>query len=137
MPESSTRRSPKKGDHDALHPAAGEHHDGLSGPDRPGIRQELSVPWACPRPARPSRTAPRRADDTGGGLRATGKCYIFGAFTPADGHAFTCDYPRRTIANWVDFLERAEEWISPAIAHVYGSSTTSTSTGRWTCFCSP
>jgi hypothetical protein len=35
-----------------------------------------------------------------------GSDYIFGAFKPADGEAFTAPYDGRTIANWVDFLER-------------------------------
>lgn len=48
-----------------------------------------------------------------------GKGYIFGAFQPASGEAFTRDYARRTIANWVDFLGLAEDWIPPEIAHVY------------------
>jgi hypothetical protein len=35
-----------------------------------------------------------------------GKGYIFGMFQPATGEAFTQDYPGRTIANWVEFLEQ-------------------------------
>jgi len=48
-----------------------------------------------------------------------GKGYIFGAFQPATGEAFTCDYPRRTIANWVDFLERVDHQLAPEIERVY------------------
>lgn len=48
-----------------------------------------------------------------------GKGYIFGAFQPATGQAFTQDYPRRTIANWVDFLEQVEERLAPEIGRVY------------------
>jgi DDE superfamily endonuclease len=48
-----------------------------------------------------------------------GKGYIFGAFKPADGDAFTRDYPRRTIAHWVDFLEQVETWIPADIERVY------------------
>jgi DDE superfamily endonuclease len=48
-----------------------------------------------------------------------GKGYIFGAFKPADGEAFTRDYDRRTIANWVDFLEQVETWLPSEIARVY------------------
>lgn len=40
------------------------------------------------------------------GRRAKG--YIFGAFRPATGDAFTHPYPGRTSANWIDFLERVE-----------------------------
>jgi transposase len=45
--------------------------------------------------------------------------YIFGAFVPATGAALTLPYPRRTTANWVDFLEQVEAWLDPAIARVY------------------
>jgi transposase len=48
-----------------------------------------------------------------------GKGYIFGAFQPASGEALTAPYRGRTIANWVDFLERVETWIPPAIERVY------------------
>jgi transposase len=48
-----------------------------------------------------------------------GKGYIFGAFQPVTGEAFTQDYPRRTIANWVEFLEQVERRLAPEIARVY------------------
>jgi hypothetical protein len=48
-----------------------------------------------------------------------GKGYIFGASQPATGEAFTQDYPRRTIANWVDFLEQVEQHLAPEIERVY------------------
>jgi transposase len=47
-----------------------------------------------------------------------GKDYLFGAFQPADGEAFTRDCPGRTIANWVDFLERVDAWLPPAAERV-------------------
>ncbi len=34
--------------------------------------------------------------------------YVFGAFQPASGAAFTQCYDRRTTANWVDFLSAVE-----------------------------
>lgn len=40
-----------------------------------------------------------------------GKGYVFGAFQPATGEAFTQPYGRRTTANWVDFLERVDSWL--------------------------
>jgi hypothetical protein len=40
-----------------------------------------------------------------------GEGYIFGAFRPATGEAFTRDYLQRTAANWVDFLEQVDEWF--------------------------
>jgi transposase len=48
-----------------------------------------------------------------------GKGYIFGAFVPATGDAFTAPYAGRTIANWVDFLEQVEAWLPPRADRVY------------------
>jgi transposase len=48
-----------------------------------------------------------------------GKGYIFGAFRPATGEALTMPYERRTPANFVDFLERAEAWLPADAARVY------------------
>ncbi len=39
-----------------------------------------------------------------------GKGYVFGAFAPATGAAFTPPYPSRSTANWVAFLEAVEGW---------------------------
>jgi hypothetical protein len=48
-----------------------------------------------------------------------GKGYVFGAFCPATGAAFTAPYPRRTIATWVDFLDRVDAWVDPGADRVY------------------
>jgi transposase len=45
--------------------------------------------------------------------------YVFGAFRPATGEAFTHSYPRRDGANWVDFLERVEAWVPAEVDRVY------------------
>lgn len=45
--------------------------------------------------------------------------YIFGAFVPATGETLTQPYDGRTTANWVDFLERVEQWLPPAVPRVY------------------
>jgi hypothetical protein len=45
--------------------------------------------------------------------------YVFGAFRPATGEAFTHSYPRRDGANWVDFLERVEAWVPAELGRVY------------------
>lgn len=45
--------------------------------------------------------------------------YVFGAFRPATGDAFTATYEGRTTANWIDFLGRVEDWIDPAIERIY------------------
>ena len=48
-----------------------------------------------------------------------GKGYVFGAFRPATGEAFTAPYAGRTTANWVDFLGQVEAWIEAAVERVY------------------
>lgn len=49
-----------------------------------------------------------------------GKGYIFGAFKPASGEAFTETYGRRTTANYVDFLEKVDTWVEPEVGRIYG-----------------
>ena len=48
-----------------------------------------------------------------------GKGYIFGALQAATGEVLTAPYPGRTIANWVDFLERVEAWLPPEAERIY------------------
>lgn len=48
-----------------------------------------------------------------------GKGYVFGAFEPATGAAFTAPYARRTTANWVAFLDQVAAWVDPAAERVY------------------
>ena len=48
-----------------------------------------------------------------------GKGYVFGAFRPMTGDAFTQPYTGRTSANWVDFLERVEAWLPAEAEQVY------------------
>jgi hypothetical protein len=67
--------------------------------------------------AEPRRPAGRARQEIDYGRR--GKGYIFGAFQPASGEALTQPYAGRTIANWVDFLERVDAWIDPAIERIY------------------
>ena len=48
-----------------------------------------------------------------------GRGYIFGAFVPATGRAFTAPYAGRSTANFVAFLDQVEAWLDPAIGRVY------------------
>jgi transposase len=48
-----------------------------------------------------------------------GKGYIFGAFRPSTGEAFTLPYGRPTTANWIDFLEHLEPWLPAEAKRVY------------------
>lgn len=50
------------------------------------------------------------------GRRGTG--YVFGAFVPATGAAFTAPYRRRTTANWVDFLDQVDGWLAADVPRV-------------------
>jgi transposase len=68
-------------------------------------------------PGRAGEPAQRAMQEIDYGRR--GKGYIFGAFVPATGEAFTHPYPGRTIANWVDFLGRVEGWLPPEPERVY------------------
>ena len=69
------------------------------------------------RPAAPD--ADRAAQEIDYGRRGSG--YVFGAFQPASGAAFTRSFERRTAANWVDFLGAVERWIDPAVERVYAA----------------
>ena len=48
-----------------------------------------------------------------------GKGYIFGAFRPATGEAFTRPYDSRSTRNWVEFLGQVETWVPTDIERVY------------------
>jgi transposase len=63
------------------------------------------------------RPAQRATQEIDYGRR--GKGYVFGAFQPATGEAFTWTATRRTTANFVAFLELTEGWIDPAVERVY------------------
>ncbi|HEV2124617.1 MAG TPA: transposase, partial [Chloroflexota bacterium] len=69
---------------------------------------------AAPAQDRPAERAKLEVD-----YGRRGKGYIFGAFRPATGEAFTRPYSGRTIANWVDFLEKTQAWLAAEIERVY------------------
>lgn len=71
---------------------------------------------ALPDPAN-ERPAERARQEVDYGRR--GKGYIFGAFQPATGEAFTRPYGGRTIKNWVDFLEHVEAWVPAEVETIY------------------
>jgi transposase len=48
-----------------------------------------------------------------------GRGYVFGAFVPATGRAFTALYAGRSTTTFVDFLEQVEMWLDPTIGRVY------------------
>ena len=63
------------------------------------------------------RRRPRATQEVDYGRRGSG--YVFGAFRPATGEALTASYGRRTIADWVDFLDRVEAWLPAEAERVY------------------
>ncbi|WP_435011951.1 transposase (plasmid) [Tundrisphaera lichenicola] len=62
--------------------------------------------------ARPPGGPGRRSRPAPGG-------YVFGAFRPATGEAFTACYEHRRSADWVDFLEQVEAWVPAGVSRVY------------------
>jgi DDE superfamily endonuclease len=64
--------------------------------------------------ARPAQRATQEID-----YGRRGKGSLFGAFQPATGDAFTQDYRRRTIANWIDFLEQVDAWVPAEVERIY------------------
>jgi hypothetical protein len=79
----------------------------------PGQRLVVTAPGEEPS----ARSAGRARQEIDYGRREKG--YIFGAFRPATGDAFTAPYTGRTTANWVDFLEQVDAWLSAAPARIY------------------
>ena len=64
-----------------------------------------------------TRPAERAKQEIDYGRRAKG--YIFGAFCPATGEAFTHPYPGRGGAHWVAFLGQVESWVPSTTKRVY------------------
>ena len=62
--------------------------------------------------------AERATQEVDYGRRGNG--YIFGAFRPHTGEAFTRPYPSRSTANWVDFLDHVDAWVPADAAQIYG-----------------
>ncbi len=85
----------------------------ISAKSYPG-KQLIRLVDALVRPGHPGQRAKQEID-----YGRRGKGYIFGAFRPASGAAFTRPYDGRTIANWIDFLEQADEWIPVEVRRVY------------------
>jgi hypothetical protein len=63
-----------------------------------------------------TRPAQRATQEIDYGRR--GKGYVFGAFPPATGAAFTWAAARRTTANFVACFEETARWIAPTVERV-------------------
>ena len=68
-------------------------------------------------PLAPAEDRPRARQEIDDGRRGRG--YVFGAFVPATGAAMTAPYRCRTTANFVDFLEHVDAWVTLGSDHVY------------------
>lgn len=64
------------------------------------------------------RRDPRAKQEIDYGRRGE-KGYIFGAFEPKTGKAFTDDYQSRSAQNWVEFLEEVDAWVPSSSKKVY------------------
>jgi len=80
----------------------------------PGQRLVVVPPTTEQPPRQPAERARQEIDY---GRREKG--YVFGAFQPATGAAFTRPYTGRTIANWIDFLEQVDAWLPTERVRVY------------------
>jgi transposase len=67
--------------------------------------------------AEPRRPAQRARQEIDYGRRDKG--YVFGAFRPVTGEALTETYGARSTVNWVDFLQRVDEWLPADLDRVY------------------
>ncbi len=85
--------------------------------DEMGPTSANSYPGGEPVRVEPHPAAGRAKQEIDYGRR--GKGYIFGAFHPATGAAFTRPYPGRNTANWVDFLEQVETWLPGEAGRIY------------------
>lgn len=85
----------------------------------PGQRLVVTAPTTTSREEPTPCPAGRARQEIDYGQRAKG--YIFGAFQPGTGDAFTAPYTRRTIANWVDFLEQVDAWLPAEAARIYAT----------------
>ena len=84
--------------------------------DAMGPQSARSYPGRRPvKPAPPKAQRTKQEIDYG----RRGKGYVFGAFRPATGEAFTETCAGRTTANWVDFLGAVERWIDAEVERVY------------------
>ena len=67
--------------------------------------------------AEPRRPAQRAKQEIDYGRRDKG--YVFGAFRPVTGEALTKTYGARSTLNWVDFLQRVDEWLPADLDRIY------------------
>lgn len=80
--------------------------------------QKLVRPWeAGPGPGDDRKPRGRSVIELDHGYRGSG--YVFGAFVPATGAAYTCWKQKRRLEDWLDFLVQVELWIPARIERIY------------------
>lgn len=84
------------------------------GPEAAKSHLGQSLVKALPTEERPAERAKQEIDY---GRRDKG--YIYGAFRPATGEAFTVAFPRRALEYWLPFLEQVDAWIEPKTERIY------------------
>ena len=82
----------------------------------PGREPVRTAPGVEPDGTR--RPAGRARQEIETGTRQRGG-YVFGAFRPATGEAFTACYEHRRSADWVAFLDQVEGWVPAGVSRVY------------------
>jgi len=80
----------------------------------PGAEPIRPAPDGTPDHAKPAGRARQEID-----YGRRGKGYIYGAFRPATGEAYTREYEGRTTAGWVDFLAEVEGWLPGDAGWIY------------------
>jgi transposase len=80
----------------------------------PGRQVVRAEPRAEADGRRPAGRARQEAD-----YGRRGKGYVFGAFRPATGEAFTRPYEGRSARNWADFLGHVEAWVPAEVGRIY------------------
>jgi transposase len=78
--------------------------------------QQLLPSQSQPEANEPVAPAARAKQEIDYGRR--GKGYIFGAFRPATGEAFTRPYDSRSAVHFSDFLEQVESWIPAEVERI-------------------
>jgi transposase len=89
------------------------------GPEAAKSFRGKQVVRAAPEPSEDGAVEPAEPAKQAADYGRRGKGYIFGAFRPATGDAFTHPYAGRTSANWVDFLEPLDGWAPAEAERVY------------------
>lgn len=105
---------------DEMGPTAAKTYAGQALISLPSSKGEMCADALTTPPttfSQPLQPMPRATQEIDYGRR--GKGYVFGAFRPLTGEAFTRPYQSRSTANWVDFLSQVDHWLPVQAQRVY------------------